>query len=311
MSTVTGREPTHHTVAVPGATLAYTVRGDLADSTADQPPLLLFGSPMDGTGFTTLSGHFPDRVVVTYDPRNTGRSEVADTGAPVTVEQHAADLHALVEHLGVGPVDMFGTSGGATNALVDVAAHPEDVRVLVAHEPPLGALLPDREGIVAATADIVATYDASGEGPAMAKFISLVMHLGPVDDAYLSRPAPDPAVFGLPAKDDGGRGNPLIGNLRGGGVEHPLDLEALRAAASRLVIAVGAESGGPTDGGLAARGGYAVAAGLGIEPVVMPGGHDGFLGGEYGQTGRPDEFGVALRRVLAEATERVASALGR
>jgi len=39
---------------------------------------------------------------------------------------------------------------------------------------------------------------------------------------------------------------------------------------------------------------------LGITPVVFPGGHAGFLGGEYGQTGKPDEFAARLRDVLAE-----------
>ena len=117
MSTTSGLGPTRHTLTVPGATLAYGVRGDLADCTPAEPPLLLFGSPMDSTGFTTLASHFPDRVVVTYDPRNTGRSVVDDTGAPVSAERHAEDLHALVEQLGVGPVDMFGSSGGAMNAL--------------------------------------------------------------------------------------------------------------------------------------------------------------------------------------------------
>jgi len=38
---------------------------------------------------------------------------------------------------------------------------------------------------------------------------------------------------------------------------------------------------------------------LGAEPVVFPGGHNGFLGGEYGQTGKPDEFAARLREVLA------------
>ena len=34
------------------------------------------------------------------------------------------------------PVDIFATSGGAVNALALVAKHPEQVRTLVAHEPP-------------------------------------------------------------------------------------------------------------------------------------------------------------------------------
>lgn len=31
---------------------------------------------------------------------------------------------------------------------------------------------------------------------------------------------------------------------------------------------------------------------------MFPSDHGGFLGGEYGQTGKPEEFASALRRVL-------------
>jgi hypothetical protein len=49
---------------------------------------------------------------------------------------------------------------------------------------------------------------------------------------------------------------------------------------------------------LAARAGRNAAEKLGASPVVFPGDHGGFLGGEYGQTGKPDEFAAALREVL-------------
>ncbi len=293
------REPCH--VAVPGATIAYFVRGD-ADPDRRTRPLLLVGSPMDSTGFTGLAGHVPARVVVTVDPRNTGASRREDPTAPVTPAQHAADLRAVIEDLGAGSVDVFATSGGAVNALALVADHPELVRVLVAHEPPAAAHLPDAERVAAAGADIVAAYERSGRGPAMARFIALVMHRGEVTDDYLARPAPDPAQFGLPAEDDGGRGDPLIANLSGGGIETVLDVAALRAASTRIVIGVGEESGGPADGEIAARSAYAVAAALGTDPVLFPGGHDGFRGGQPGQHGRSEEFAVTLARVLAGTT---------
>jgi pimeloyl-ACP methyl ester carboxylesterase len=47
------------------------------------------------------------------------------------------DLHRIVQAIGGGPVDLFASSGGAVNALALVAKHPYDVRILVAHEPPL------------------------------------------------------------------------------------------------------------------------------------------------------------------------------
>jgi pimeloyl-ACP methyl ester carboxylesterase len=65
------------TLEVPGATIVYDVRGSLpADD--GRPPLLMVGQPMDASGFGTLASYFPDRTVVTYDPRGLGRSTRSD-----------------------------------------------------------------------------------------------------------------------------------------------------------------------------------------------------------------------------------------
>lgn len=296
---MTDAPTTERTLDVPGATLSYAVVGDLTDATPDRPPLLLFGSPMDRTGFGTLAGHLRDRVLVLLDHRNTGRSTREDPAAAVTPQQHADDLHALVKALGVGPVDAFASSGAAVNALHLVAAHPHDLRVLVAHEPPMTGLLPDADAVRAVCDAMVATYDARGQGPAMARFISLVMHRGPVAPGHADQPASEPAMFGLPSEDDGSRDDPLMSNMRGGGVTSVPDLEAVRSASTRVVVAVGEDSGGPEDGEIAGRSAYAVAEALGQDAVVFPGGHNGFLGGEFGQTGKPVEFAARLREVLA------------
>ena len=104
---------------------------------------------MGAGGFATLASHFPDRTIVTYDPRGVERSIKADPATESTPEQHADDVHRIIAELGAGPVDLFASSGGAVNALALVAKHPEDVRTLVAHEPPLASILPDREGAMA------------------------------------------------------------------------------------------------------------------------------------------------------------------
>ena len=289
------------TVAVPGAVLSFTVIGDLADATPDSPPLVLAGSPMDSTGFGSLVAGLEKegvgRVLVLTDPRNVGRSTREDDTAAVTPEQHADDLHTLVEALGVGPVDLFATSGAAVNSLFLVAAHPDDVRLLVAHEPPMAALLPDGAAIGKACDDLVAAYDASGIGPGMARFISLVMHRGQWTG---DESVPDPATFGLPTDDDGSRNDGLMANMRGEGCTRVPDLDAVRHASTTVVIGVGEESGGPDDGEIAGRSAYAVARALGVEPVVFPGGHNGFLGGEFGQSGKPEEFAARLARVLRD-----------
>src|SRR5689334_4573602 len=130
MTTAT-RDKTTHTLDVPGASLTYDV---WAGAATDQPPLVLIGSPMGAGGFTTLAGHFPDRTVVSYDPRNNGeRSPVDDPSIPITTEVQAEDVHRVIDAVGGGPVDLFGSSGGAIVALALITAHPDDLRVAVAH----------------------------------------------------------------------------------------------------------------------------------------------------------------------------------
>jgi pimeloyl-ACP methyl ester carboxylesterase len=288
---MTAATTTTHTLDAPGATLTYDVRGTLGTGT----PLLLIGSPMDATGFTTLAGHFTDRPVVTYDPRGTARSTRTDGHGELVPDDHAGDLRRVVEAIGGGPVDVFASSGGAVNALAWVAAHGEQVRTLVAHEPPLATMLPDREALAVAIEDMHRTYQRDGQGPAMAKFILLVSHDGPLPDGY-EYPAVDPAQFGLPTEDDGSRDDAVVGqNLRGCTGYRP-DVEALRAASTRIVAARGAGSGQT----MAARGADAVAAAIGTGPAVFPGDHAGFLGGEYGGQGEPDAFAARLREVLEE-----------
>ena len=284
--------PMTHTLEVPGAVLTYDVR---SNETSDEPVLLLIGSPMGAAGFGTLAGYFADRTVATYDPRGVERSRRTDGAETTTPEEHADDLHRLIAALDSGPVDLFASSGGAVNALALVARHPEQVRTLVAHEPPTAAVLPDREYALAATRDIHETYLRSGTGPAMAKFIAIVSYKGPVSADYLEQPPPDPAMFGLPTEDDGSRDDALLGQNIVSCTHFEPDVDALRAASTRIVLAAGAES----EGELANRGAHAVAERLGTAAVTFPDGHGGFLGGEYGQTGQPEPFAARLREVLA------------
>ena len=217
-------EPNTHTLDVPGATLAYDVHEP--DTASDERPLFIFGSPMGASGFEQLVGHFPDRTVITYDPRGMERS-TREPGSELTVEVHAEDYHRVVEAAGLGPVDAFGSSGGGMCGLHWVIAHADDVGTFVSHEPPVITLLEDGQVAIAVFADIVDTYQRDGFGPAMSRFIQLVMHQGLLPDDYLDRPAPDPAEFGLPTEDDGSRDDLLLsGNLAMPPYEP--DAEALR-----------------------------------------------------------------------------------
>jgi len=290
---VTMTEATTRTLDVPGAKLTYDVRPGTG---AGEPALFLIGSPMGAAGFGTLSKHFGDRTIITYDPRGSERSTKPDMTSPSTPDEHADDLHRIIQQIGHGPVDLFASSGGATNALALVARHPGDVRTLVAHEPPVAAVLPDRENAQAAARAVHETYRRNGFGAGMAHFIALVSHQGEFPDDWAARPAPDPAMFGMPAEDDGSRTDPLMGqNMISGSTFEP-DFEALRQASTRVVIAAGAES----EGILPSRAAFVVADRLGTEVAIFPSGHGGFMGGEYGQPpGDPEGFAAKLREVLS------------
>jgi pimeloyl-ACP methyl ester carboxylesterase len=287
----TSTQPTTHTLDVPGATLTYDVRRN--DATTE-PILLLIGSPMGAGGFGTLSQYFTDRTLVTYDPRGVERSVKTDPASPVTPDVHADDLHRLIQAIG-GPVDLFASSGGAVNALALVSRHPEDVRTLVAHEPPLASIVPDREHAMAATSAVHETYQRSGWGAGMAQFIALTSYQGPFTAEIASQPGPDPAMFGMPTEDDGSRTDPLLGQNIVTSTHYEPDFDALQSASTRIVLAAGEES----EGQLAHRGAFAAAEQLGTKPVMFPSNHGGFLGDEYGQPGKPEAFAAKLREVLA------------
>jgi pimeloyl-ACP methyl ester carboxylesterase len=291
-TTTTSIDPVTRTLDVPGATLTFDVRRNVSSS---EPPLFLIGSPMGAAGFGTLAGHFADRTVITYDPRGAERSTKDDPSTESTPDQHADDLHRIIEAVGLGPVDLFASSGGAVNALALVAKHPEDVRTLVAHEPPLASILADSENAKAAVRAIRDSYQAGGFGAGMAHFMAITSHRGPFPDDIGEQPPPDPAMFGMPTDDDGNRTDVLLYQNIITCTHYEPDFDALRASSTRIVPAAGAES----EGEMANRGAHAVAERLGSEPVVFPSHHGGFLGGEYGWPGKPDEFAAKLRQVLA------------
>jgi pimeloyl-ACP methyl ester carboxylesterase len=284
---------TTHTLETAEVDIAYDVRGPLP--TADgRPPLFMIAQPMDASGFTTLASLFPDRTVITYDPRGLGRSTRKDGRTDHAPTVQAGDVHAVIEALGAGPVEMFASSGGAVTALALVAAHPDDVTTLVAHEPPLIPVLPDAAAAERARAGFRDVYQAKGPGAGMAAFIAMTSWQGEFTDDYFAQPAPDPAQFGMPAEDDGSRDDPLLSDRSWAISSYRPDVAALAAAPTRIVIAVGEESLGTFTG----RAAVATAELLGQQATVFPSHHGGFLGGEFGYAGQPEAFARKLRDVL-------------
>jgi len=273
-------DPSAHALDVPGARLYYERRGT-------GPLLLMIGSPMDSTGFAGLASALAgEYTVVTYDPRCIGNSSREDTSQDVTPGQQADDVHRLLSALGGGPASVFGSSGGATVGLALVTAHPGQVRTLVAHEPPVVELLPDRAQVRAQFEDIYATYRADGADQAMQEFLAhagLTGALEPEADAPRWEPSPE-QLARMRATNEA-----FLAHLLRPTTYYRPDIEALRAAPARIVVAAGATSKGQ----LPNRTAVALADRLGTSVVEFPGDHVGFV--VY-----PEECGRVLRQVLSE-----------
>lgn len=273
--------------------LTYDVAGPLPPADG-RPPLLMIGQPMDASGFRALAAQLGDRTVVTYDPRGLGRSVRHDGRTESDPQVQARDLHALVAELGAGPVEVFASSGGAITGLAWVAAFPDDVVTLVAHEPPVIPVLPDADAAVRAYDRARQAYEERGWGAGMAAFIAFTSWPGEFTDEYFAQPLPDPAAFGMPTEDDGSRDDPILSARSLPVVRYRVDVPALEKAPTRVVMAVGEESAGI----FTARTTGVLAAELGQEPTVFPGGHGGFAAEDGPWPGRATAFAETLRAAL-------------
>jgi pimeloyl-ACP methyl ester carboxylesterase len=263
-----------HSLAVPGAHLYYEVRGS-------GPVLAVIGSPMAAGEFARLADALAvRRTVITYDPRGISASTVDDPAQDSTPELRADDVVAILDAVGAESADVFGSSGGAVTGLAMVARHPDRIRTLVAHEPPLLELLPDADEHRAKTDDIVETFHSQGIGAAWMKFMrNAGFDLGG-DGAPTGPPGePSPQDLSNSARFFDHELRPTAGYVP--------DIAALTVSPARVVVGIGVDSRHL----ITYRTSNALATLLGSEPVAFPGDHGGFLG-------LPDEFAKTLDNVL-------------
>ena len=217
-----------------------------------------------------------------------GSSSRQDAGQDMTPEQQADDVHRLLSVSGGGPAYVFGSSGGAVVGLALVTAHPGQVRTLVAHEPPVVELLPGSAQLRAQIQDIYDTYRADGADKAMAKFMT---HAGLGEasgqEAYAPRWEPSPGQMARMRATT----EVFLAHLIRPTTRYQPDIEALRAAPTRIVVAAGATSKGQ----LANRSALALAGRLGTSAVEFPGDHGGCMA-------LPEQFVRVLHQVLTQTT---------
>jgi pimeloyl-ACP methyl ester carboxylesterase len=267
-------------IEVPGATLHYEVRG--------AGPLLLVipGMPADAGLYAVLARELADgHTVVSYDPRGMSRSRLDGPATDQLVEVHADDARRVLDVVGGGPAHVLTDSISGLVGLHLAATEPGRVRTLVAFEPPVTEVLPDRERWRAFFEDLHDTYRAQGLYPALGTFAEAAGLGGgePPD------PDPDPETAAAMARIDQNLDAWLAHVVRPSFFGYVPDLDRLRSGPVRVVVAVG-DASAPHQ--VAWQASQALAEQLGVRPVTVPGDHDAV-------TRRPGEFAEAMRTALS------------
>lgn len=125
------------TTTINGVRLYWELAGH-----SGEPIVLVHGSWVDhnnwGRVVPALSQSFR---VLTYDRR--GHSQSERPASPGSIREDVADLAALIEELQLAPAHIVGNSLGSSIVLRLAGERPDLFSSLIAHEPPLFALLAD------------------------------------------------------------------------------------------------------------------------------------------------------------------------
>jgi pimeloyl-ACP methyl ester carboxylesterase len=274
------------TVKAPGARLFYRALG------SGPCLMMLSGGAAGADGFGSVAPYLAaDYTAVTYDRRGLSRSPLDDPGKDpaITITTHSEDVHRILTRLGAAPAMVFGSSIGALIGLDLLIRHPEDVRMLVAHEPPVGSLLAGDEKPAVSFTD---SYEQTGDADAALR--QFAASLTPKDLLLLA-----------PVRQDGDRTRArnsefFITNDAPAVQRYELDLDALKGLTSQVVIGGGRDGREFSPYASASR----LAERLGISLHEFPGNHAGYA--IY-----PAEFARSLRQALRTGGSQVPPALSR
>lgn len=251
-------------LAVDGGQLYYETRG------AGPTLVLIPGGNGDVAPFEGIAALLADRFrIVAYERRGFSRSPLDGEPSADRLTADSRDLLAVLDHYGGDPAHLLGSSSGAIVALDFLTRWPDRVATAVAHEPPLVRLLPDADAALAAMDDAYQVWRQDGFEAGMAAFarsIGLPQTPGP----WSAEALPPPMAEMMRR----------VGQNMTFWFEHELrqdpralpDLEALRAARTRIVLGCGADSFGT----IPHRPNLVLAERLGLEPMIFPGGHAGY-----------------------------------
>jgi pimeloyl-ACP methyl ester carboxylesterase len=253
----------------PEVNLYYTVRG------SGPMLLMLQGGAGDADGSEALANELScDFTVVTYDRRGLSRS------TPIHAERyeiatHADDAARLLGELSGEPAVVFGSSLGALIGVELVTRHPGVVRLLIAHEPGLYALLEatERDEALRGHREALETFQREGMPAAMK--LMFARSGTDLNDREAEIPAPSVSTADPKAMEQ------HFANLRHfltcdvpAVTRYQPDIAAVTAAGSRIIPAVGSAT---SPSALPYRCTAALADVLHRTPVQFPGGHTAFM----------------------------------
>ncbi|MGY1949044.1 alpha/beta fold hydrolase [Nocardia asiatica] len=263
-------------LTVPGARLTY--------ETCGSGPLMVMipGATGVAAGFRATATHLARRfTVLLYDRRGFSRSALTgEQDYRRRLETDADDVRRLIEHIGIGPAAVFGTSSGALIALAVLTRSPHAVDTLIAFEPPAMRLLADGQRWLDLFSDLYQHYRQCGPQEALHEFRELTF--AESDRRAMAR---------APRKDAD-----LVYWFEHELRQYPateLDLDSLVERADRIVPAIGQDSIGYP----AASATIELARRLARAVLEFPGGHIGHL------TRTPD-FAARLLELLLDPSAR-------
>jgi len=220
------------TANVNGVRLFYEISG-----TGEVPLVLVHGSWDSHNDWDQVVPGLTNLFrVLTYDRRGHSMSE--RPSGQGSVREDAADLAALIEHLGFAPAWVVGNSFGASITLRLAGQRPDLFRGLIAHEPPLFSLLgedpvvaPILEEVDARIAAVVERIAAGDHAGAAKQFVETVA-LGPGSWAQLAPESQETHIENAPTFLDEANDPECF----------EFDLECIKAFPQPALITIGGQS---------------------------------------------------------------------
>lgn len=162
-------------------------------------PVIIFIPGANGTGdiFMPLAQQLKDKfTVVAVDRRGYGQSELIEPlpeeainpDSRYRVKRDAQDIAELAKSLSDEPVYVLGSSSGSIVAMHVLKEHPDVVKKIAFHEPPINTFLPDAKYWQDKNAEIIDIAINEGMPQAM-KLFGETLQISKLDQQYMSKPA--------------------------------------------------------------------------------------------------------------------------